>query len=246
MAEITKLFNSKEQLIRLKSLTIEIYEREIWSSCIDFLKYHPIEYLSLRCIPNQVLIEAILSSPKLCKCRLYFWRSISNITECLNINSNIEILYVKFKDNSNQLIMNILLSHIPKLKRLEIENDHVNYYLDSFFTFSKLRKIKLFWLRRSMRSDYFERLLAITPIIKYIYLDLVKFPFIKIFIRCRELARTNNNNEKIMFDKYCRQILSIMNTQTNTYFKVKWIEEDSKMHRIQMIIHNIGLYLDFR
>ncbi|CAF1118989.1 unnamed protein product [Rotaria sordida] len=138
--------------------------------------------------------------------------------------------------------MNILLSHMPKLKRLEIENDHVNYYLDSFFTFSKLRKIKLFWLRRSMRSDYFERLLAITPIIKFIYLgiyctrldkslfqkfiyywwpDSVKIPFIKIFIRCRELARTNNNNEKIMFDKYCRQILSIMNTQTNTYFKVR-------------------------
>ncbi|CAF3616694.1 unnamed protein product [Rotaria sordida] len=175
------IFVNKE-LIRLKSLTIEIYEREIWPSCIDFLKYHSIEYLSLRCIPNQVLIEAILSS---------------------------SILY-------------------------------------SFFTFSKLRKIKLFWLRRSMRPDYFERLLAVTPIIKYIYLDLVKIPFIKIFIRCRELARTNNNNEKIMFDKYCRQILSIMNTQTNTYFKVKWIEEDSKMHRIQMIIHNIGLYLDFR
>ncbi|CAF0793270.1 unnamed protein product [Rotaria sordida] len=62
-----------KELIRLKSLTIEIYEREICPSCIDFLKYHSIEYLSLKCIPNQVLIEAILSSPKLCKCRLYFW-----------------------------------------------------------------------------------------------------------------------------------------------------------------------------
>ncbi|CAF2530721.1 unnamed protein product [Rotaria sp. Silwood2] len=137
------LYLHGKKLIRLKSLTIEAYEREILPSCIDFLKHHSIECLALTCIPNQVLLEAIRSSPVLYKCRLYFCRSTASINECLKINSNIEILYIKFKDNSNQSIINLLLSHVPKLKRLEIEDNQVQYYLDTFLdkSFSSFFKI---------------------------------------------------------------------------------------------------------
>ena len=130
----------------------------------------------MACIPNQTLLEAILSSPVLSKCRLYFWRSTTGINDSLNINSSsIEILYIKLKDDSNYLITNYLLFHMKKLKRLEIVGDHVHQYLNpnlnkSFFILSKLEKLKLIWLRHRMDLDYFERLLLIIPNIKSIYI----------------------------------------------------------------------------
>lgn len=251
-----------DQLHRLKSLTIEVHKQELWPSCIEFFKTHSIEYLSLACIPNQILLEGILSSPTLCKCRLYFWRSVTSINEHLNVQSNIEILYIKLKDDSNQLITNYLLSHMPKLKRLEIVGDHVHHYLNpnsnkSLYILSKLEKLKLIWLRRSMGLDYFERLLSITPTMKYIHIgiycyrlneslfenlihhwwpSLDRIPYIKLNIKCHGLARTINNNEHSIFDNYCRQILERINTRTDVCLDIQWIEENSKTHTIQITI----------
>jgi hypothetical protein len=251
-----------DKFLRLKSLTIEVRKQELWSSCIEFIKSYPIEYLSLACIPNQILLEAIITSPVLCKCRLYFWRSTISIKDNLDINSCIEILYIKLKDDSNYLITNFLLSHMNKLKRLEIVGDHVHQYLNpninkSFFILSKLEKLKLIWLRRSMDLDYFERLLTILPNIKTIYIgiychrldeslfenliyhwwpSLDKILFIKIIIKCHGLAKLINNNEHILFDNYCRQILNRINNRTNVCSDINWIEENSKTHTIKITI----------
>jgi hypothetical protein len=248
--------------LRLKSLTIEVHKQELSPNCIEFIKSYPIEYLSLACIPNQTLLEAILSSPVLSKCRLYFWRSTTGINGCLNINSSIEILYIKLKDDSNYLITNYLLFHMKNLKRLEIVGDHVHQYLNpnlnkSFFILSKLEKLKLIWLRRSMDLDYFERLLSIIPNIKYIDISIYCYRlneslfenliyhwwpsldqilYIKINIKCQGLSRTINNHDHTIFNNYCREILSRINAQTNVCLDIKWIEENSKTHTIQITI----------
>jgi hypothetical protein len=250
-----------KELLRLKSLTIEVKERELWPYCTEFFKTHRIEYLSLACMPNQTLLEGILSSPVLRKCRLYLWRSITSIDHTLNIHSNIEILYLKIKDNSNHEFVHLLLSHMPKLKRLEIIGDHVHCYFNPFrtqssFIFSKLEQLKLIWLRPGMNADYFQRLLSLTPMIQHIYLGiycqrlnellfenlihhwwpcLVKIPSIKIIIQCHRLADTMDNNEQILSDYY-RKILSTINIQNDVCLKVKWIEENFETHTIKITI----------
>ena len=251
-----------EQFHRLKSLTIEVHKQELWPNCIEFVKSHSIEYLSLACIPNEILLEGILSSPGLYQCRLYFWQSTNSINTYCDINSNIEILYIRLKDDSNPSITNFLLSHMPKLKRLEMVGDHVQHYLNpdvcqSSFSFSQLEKLKLLWLRRDMSLDYFERLFSTTPKLKYLSLAIYchrlnesffehllhhwwpsfdRIPFIKLRIKCHGLARSNLNNEHTIFDNYCREILGRINTRTDVCLDIKWIEENSKTHTIQIII----------
>lgn len=247
---------------RLKSLTIEIHKQELWLNSIEFIKSYPIEYLSLACIPNQILLEAILSSPILSKCRLYFWESRITLNDYININNSIEILYIKLKDNSNASIPNFLLSNIKNLKRLEIVGDHVHQYLNSNVNqsnliLSKLERLKLIWLRRNMNFDYFERLLLIIPNLKYISIgiycyrlneslfenlihywwpSLNKISYIKLIIKCQGLSKTIDNNENKIFDNYFREILNQINNQINVSVDMKWIEENSKTHTIKITI----------
>lgn len=253
-----------DQFLRLKSLTIEVHRQELWPNCIEFFKSHPIEYLSLACIPNEILLEGILSSPVLYQCRLYFWRTTSSFHSNLDLTSNIEILYIRLKDDCNPSLTNYLLSHMPKLKRLEMVGDHVQHYFnpDLCRTSSQLEKVKLLWLRRNMNLDYFERLLSQTPNMKSISIaiychrlnesffenlihhwwpSLDRIPLIKLRIKCHGLARTNLNNEHKIFDNYCREILGRINTRTDVCLDMKWIEENSQTHTIQMIIRKFWL-----
>jgi hypothetical protein len=108
-----------------------------------------------------------------------------------------------------------------------------------------------------MDLDYFERLLTILPNIKTIYIgiychrldeslfenliyhwwpSLDKILFIKIIIKCHGLAKLINNNEHILFDNYCRQILNRINNRTNVCSDINWIEENSKTHTIKITI----------
>jgi len=151
---------------------------------------------------------------------------------------------------------------MPKLKRLKIIGDHIHNYFNpnfdkSFLIFSKLEKLKLIWLRRNMGLDYFEHLLSIIPNIKYISIgiycyqlnelllnnlinhwwpNLDKIPFIKIILKCHGLSRIINNNEQLIFENYCRQILGRINTRMDVCSDIKWIEENSKTHTIKITI----------
>ena len=250
------------KLVRLRSLTIEVHAREILSDCIEFLKCHSIVYLSLACIPNESLVEGILYSPRLSKCRLYFWRSTNNINLSLNINSDMKILQIRLKDNSNPSLINSLLSRLPKLKTLQIVGDHVQQDLSIFLEkssmiFPRLQRMKLIWLRLHLTSDYFDRLLIRIPSVKYLYIgiyssrltshflenlidhwwpSLVRIPFVKMIIRCRELSRSIENNDLILLNNYSRQISEALNTSTNVGLNIKWIEENAKVHSIKITI----------
>lgn len=245
---------------RLKSLTIEIHKQELSLNCIEFIKYNSIEYLSLACIPNEKLLEAILCSPILFKCRLYFWGKEINLNDYFNQNKTIEILYIKLKENSNNLIVNFLLSNLINLKRLEIIGDYIHQYLNTnlnktFFILSKLEKLKLIWLRRSMNFDYFQRLLLIIPNLKYISIgiycyklneslfenlithwwpSLDQISYVKLNIKSHSLSKTIHNNQ--IFENYSRKILSEINNQINVSFDLKWIEENANTHTIKITI----------
>ena len=247
------------QLLRLKSLTIEVNRQELRPNSIEYLSCQPIEYLSIACVPTEDLLQAILSSSKLYKCRLYFWpTNINNLNSTVQILSEIRILFIKLKDGSNHSLTHYLLSNMPNLKRLEIVADHVHEYLTkSISILSKLERLKLTWLRRSMSIDYFDDLLTILPNIEYISLGFYYFRlsesffenlldrwwskfdrirFVELFIRSNGLGKLINSNEHHLFDDYCRKTLTRINSRNDVYFNIKWIEENPKIHSIIITI----------
>ncbi|CAF4164592.1 unnamed protein product [Adineta steineri] len=113
------------KLIQLKSLTIKIRGREIRSICYALEQLNSLVYLSIECVPNQILLDAILATSTIRSCRLEFLRPVTPINTYSKNLSNIEILNIKLQDDSYGSIMNLLLSHMPKLKRLEMNNNDI-------------------------------------------------------------------------------------------------------------------------
>jgi hypothetical protein len=248
--------NHGTKLTRLESLLIKANTQEIPSICLALQQLDTLRYLSLSCVPNQNLIENILASRSLRQCRLHFWRLTTSINNHLNTNSDIEILYIKLNDDTNHSIINLILSHVPKLKKLKIvEENFINnsshpLLNQQLFELSNLEILKLRWGYHSIQSNCFQYLFKIMPNLKYLYLNmsyytldqilndnlinclwliLEKMKSIRIFIICRRLINTNENNLQKIFDNYCQKILQI-----KLPLEIKWFEENFKTHKIEI------------
>ncbi|CAF3875334.1 unnamed protein product [Rotaria sp. Silwood1] len=138
------------KLIRLQSLSIKIYSRDapyILFICQALKQLNVLEYLSLTCIPNQILLKAILTIPTLRICQLILRETTTIINQNFNVNSNIKQLLLIYLGNVNYSLINLFLIHTPKLKRLEISGSHFSFDQVSIFdkqlcTLIKLRILK--------------------------------------------------------------------------------------------------------
>jgi len=253
--------NHGPKLLRLESLLIKANPKEIPSICLALQQLDTLRYLCLSCIPNQNLIENILTSHSLRKCRLHFWRLTTPINNDLNRNSDIEILYIKLNDDINHSIINLVLSHLPKLKKLKIiEENFINnnshpLFNQQVFELSNLEILILKWGYYPIQSNCFQNLFTIMPKLKYLYLNMFYYTLdrilndnlinclwlifekmkpITIFILCRRLMNTNENDVQKIFDSYCQQILQTVNSRSNAYLQVKWFEENFKTYKIEI------------
>ncbi|CAF0793231.1 unnamed protein product [Rotaria sordida] len=165
-----------KKLIQLHSLSIMIYPRDIPYICIALRKFHCLEYLSIKCIPNQMLLEAILAVPTLRICHLLLRKVVVDINYRLGTNSNIKKLFIVFFHNVNHSIINLLLSHMPKLNQLEIcgsysKSDRVSLFAEPLFILPELEIIKLNLENGSCTSDCFKYLHKIMPLLKNFYFN---------------------------------------------------------------------------
>jgi len=238
------------QLIQLKSLKVKLRGGEIPPTCIALQQLNSLHYLSIECVPNQILLEAILSVPSIRICRLDFLRPLTPINGYSNNISNIEILDIKIRDDSNNSIINLLLSHMPKLKRLEINIPEIhvnnqNSFFDKSLILSKLRTIKITWSADNLNSNLFEDLHEIMPVLKCVYLNMDHYSFYKdffnnfmyywrpifqkkeqinIFLKCRSLKMAIDHNMQMTLDQFQSNLLA-MNEEYNRHVKIEWTEK---------------------
>jgi hypothetical protein len=253
--------NYGTKLTRLQSLLIKANTQEIPSICLALQQLDTLRYLSLSCIPNEPLLESILTSRSLRKCRLHFWRVTTPINDHLITDSNIEILYIKLNNDINHSIMNLFLSHLPKLKKLEIieenlvKNNSHPLFNQHLFILSNVEILKLKWGYHTIQSNCFQNLFIIIPNLKYFSLTMFYYTLdqilnenlinclclilenikqIKISIFCRRLMTTIETNLQTKFNNYCQQIFQRINARLNAHLEVKWLEQSLKIHKIEI------------
>ncbi|CAF3936924.1 unnamed protein product [Rotaria sp. Silwood1] len=170
-----------------------IYPRDIPYICIALKEFHRLEYISIKCIPNQTLLETILALPTLRICQLLFRKVVVDINYRLGTNSNMKQLFIAFYHNVNHSIINLLLSHTPELKRLEIcssysKADQVLLFIEPLFTLPQLEILKLKLKNGYCTSDCFKSLYKIMPFVKYFYFNyynhFLNETFIDYFTTC--------------------------------------------------------------
>ncbi|CAF1224348.1 unnamed protein product [Rotaria sp. Silwood1] len=239
------------KLIQLKSLKVKLRRREIPTICIALKQLKSLSRLSIECIPNQMLIETILSIPVLRVCRLEFLRAITPINCYSNQISQTEKLYIKLQGDSHNSIINLLLNRMPKLKRLEINSSEIYFderdslFSKPLFILSELRTIKLSWSSRNSDQNFFESLHQMLPNLKHLYLNLIhdyftedffntliyhwwpvieKLERINIFIIFRRPQMLINNSMQTNLDKF-QSILLSMNEKYTGFVNFKWMEK---------------------
>ncbi|UJR08858.1 hypothetical protein I4U23_013113 [Adineta vaga] len=116
------------ELHQLKSLTMKLRGRQI--SAISNVLPHllSLHYLSIKCVPNQILLDAILVTPNLNVAQFEFSRPITSINIRSDKISPLKVLDIQLEDDSYSSIMILLLSHMPKLQWLQMRNYDI--YID--------------------------------------------------------------------------------------------------------------------
>jgi len=246
------------QLIQLKSLILKLRGREIPVICSVLQQLNSLHYLSIECVPNQILLETILSVPTLRVCRLDFLRALTPINGHSNNISNIEILDIKFQDDSKNSILNLLLSHMPKLKRLEIKIPRIYYdnsdlfFAEPLFILSNLRTIKINCSSAAFNLNFFQCLHEIMPVLKNFYLNInyhslrkdffhnfiyhwwpifEKKEQINIFLKCQSLQIATDHDMQMNLDTFRANLLAI-NEKYNGFIKIKWTEKIFLIYKI--------------
>ncbi|CAF1464129.1 unnamed protein product [Rotaria sordida] len=239
------------KLIQLKSLKVKLRRREIPTICIALQQLKSLSHLFIECIPNQMLLETILSLPVLRVCQLVFLRAITSINCYSNQMSKIEKFYIKLQDDSHNSIINLLLSRMPKLKKLEINNsesyfnEHDSLFIKPLFILSELQTIKISWSSRNSDRQFFENFHQILPNLKCLYFNFIYDYFtedffnilihhwwptienlerINIFIKFQRPQMTIDNDMQINLDKF-QSILLAMNDKYNGFVNFKWTEK---------------------
>ncbi|CAF2983750.1 unnamed protein product [Rotaria sp. Silwood2] len=249
------------KLIRLQSLSIRIGLRD--TSYIPFIcqalkQLNVLEYLSLTCIPNEILFKAILTIPTLRICRLTLRPSTTIINYRFDVNSNIKQLFLIDLGNANYSLINLFLIHTPKLKRLEISGSYFSFHQVSIFdkqlcTLPKLQILKLKLESGYFSSDCFKYLHMTMPVLKYFYfnyhkhilpetfLDILishwwliieQIKHVYIYIKGHFIIDTTNDNIQMNLQQN-KQILLSKSNQSNNSFKVQWTEQN--FNRLRLI-----------
>ncbi|CAF0740940.1 unnamed protein product [Adineta ricciae] len=110
-----------------------------------------LEHLAINCVPNQLLINAILSTPSIRVCHVDFLQALTELDPETQAISNIERFSITLRNDKHNSLINLFLNHMPKLQRLEIHSPEV--YFDNrlspftmpLFRLPDLRVIKLNW-----------------------------------------------------------------------------------------------------
>jgi uncharacterized protein YsxB (DUF464 family) len=219
------------QLIQLKSLILKLRGREIPVICSVLQQLNSLHYLSIECVPNQILLETILSVPTLRVCRLDFLRALTPINGHSNNISNIEILDIKFQDDSKNSILNLLLSHMPKLKRLEIKIPRIYYdnsdlfFAEPLFILSNLRTIKINCSSAAFNLNFFHNF------IYHWWPIFEKKEQINIFLKCQSLQIATDHDMQMNLDTFRANLLA-MNEKYNGFIKIKWTEKIFLIYKI--------------
>lgn len=246
------------QLIQLKSLKIKIRGREIPVVCNAIQQFNSLHYLSIECVPNQLLLETILCIPRLRICQLNFLRPITSINSYSNNISNIEILCIKLQDDTNNSIVNLLLNHMPNLKKLEINipgntfDNPYPFFVQPLFILPNLRNIILNWSSTLFNLNIFNYLYEIMPVLENLSLNINCYCWendlchnfiyhwwpifrkkeqINIFLKSRILQLANDNNTMMNLDEFQLNLLA-MNDKYNGSVKVNWTEKFDSIYRI--------------
>ena len=246
------------RLIKLKSLTVKLRGREIPAICTALQQLHSLYYLSIECVPKQILLEGILSHPSIRICRLEFIQIFTSVNSYSSQTSSIEILDIKFVCDLEMSIINLLLNRTPMLKRLEINcpKNLLAYqklsFFGSTFVLPELRTIKIRTSLTTYDQKIFENLHKILPNLKHFSLYIVQdywseqifnnllshwWPIIKIIqqinviIRLRLPRLISTSSTQISLDKFHATLLA-MNEVYNGVVNFKWSEESFIGHKV--------------
>ena len=246
------------ELFQLKSLTVKLRGREIPHVCNALQQLHCLHHLSIQCVPNQILLDGILALPTVRICRLEFSSPISPIHLYSDNISGIETFDMKLKDDSHGSITHLLLSHMPRLKRLELDNQDIYVknrewiFCTSLFVLPELHTLKFRCSSNYSVPIIFQNLHRNLPALRQ--LDLrINFDFIhegllnnlihhwwpifeeiertNIFIRCQKYFIMLSDNIETNFDEF-QSVLRAMNEQHPNCVKTAWTENASKISKV--------------
>jgi len=244
------LYWHAKKLIRLQRLFIRIFARNIPYTCIALKEFNRLEYLSMKCIPNQILLEAILALPNLRICHLLLREIMVDVDYRSKRISNIKQLSIVFYYNINHSIINLFLMRLPKLKRLEIsgsysKSDKVSLFAEKLFSFPELRILRLKLENGYFTSDCFKYLNNIMPFLKHFYFNyynhylhdaflnyfitywwsiIEHIEQINIYIKGHITMDTNYENVETILKKNRESLLG-KNKESEGRVKVKWNEQ---------------------
>ena len=182
--------------------------------------------------------------------RLIFWDSNTMIKYNSTMNSNTEKLDITFSKKSNNSVSNLLLIHMPKLKKLQISShysryDNVSLFTEQLFFLQELQTFKLTLKNGLFKSHCLSCLHTTMPVLKQFHFDCSFYlmtddfieyfvyhwwsiieQFIKIYISIKDhiAISTNDNNTQTISEKY-RQILIDKNNQIEESFQIQWEEK---------------------
>lgn len=250
-------------MIQLKSLTIKVRGREIPHLCSAFQQLPSLTSLSVEGVPNQILLEGILTAPTLRVCRLEFSRPITPIRSYSNNTSKVETLDITLQDDSDGSITLLLFSHMPKLQSIRMHNTDIYVknrewiFCQPSFRLSELHTLKMRCSANYSTPIIFQSLHHNFPAIRRLRLS-VKFDFINehffdsliyhwwpilqdieqisLVIRCQKYLMAPEDHTPSNFDEF-RAILLSMNHQRDGSIRTEWIENFSPVsHVIQISI----------
>lgn len=250
-------------LIQLKFLKVKLRGREIPAMYTALPQLTALDYLSIECVPNQMLLEAILSAPVLRICQLNFLRPVTPIKyDSTNNLSSLEILQIKLQDDSHGSIMNFLLNHMPKLKRLEMNNYDIYVtnrewiFFQSLFILPQLRTIKASWSANYSTPHVFQNLHQNLPAVQDFHLRIA-FDFISedllnnlidhwwpifqtikqidVLIKCKHFSLIVDQQLQTHLDAFQSTLFAI-NMQNNGSVKADYAEKFSMGYRISEIL----------
>jgi hypothetical protein len=243
-------FNANK-LIRLQSLSLRVCPPYTSSISQSLKQLSVLEYLSLTCTSDQIVLESILFISTLRICRLSLRESMTKINHHhLDIKSNIEQLFIVFLDKINYSVIDNLLIYTPKLKRLEISGSHYSFeqvtiFNKQLFILPELRIFKLKLEDGHFESDCFKCLPQTMPLLKHFYFNYNKLflsetfliyfisnwwsiikqiRYLNVHIEGRLIIDLTSNNTKMNLQKN-KEILLSKNNQSNGSFKIKWDEK---------------------
>ena len=113
------------KLLHLKSLQLKTRGREIPHLSVALQQLQSLTHLSIECVPNQMILDGILAMPSLRICQCEFSRPLTPITNASEHISPVKFLDLQRQDDSHGSIIHLLLSHMPRLKRLSVINNDI-------------------------------------------------------------------------------------------------------------------------